>query len=53
MDANFSQQMFYEPDVDYRTFNEIDIVGDLDRDERGNVLLFLDEATGMSVYVDA
>lgn len=53
MDANFSQQMFYEPDVDYRTFNEIDIVGDLDRDERGNVLLFLDEATCMSVYVDA
>ena len=45
--------MFYEPDVDYRTFNEIDIVGDLDRDERGNVLLFLDEATGISVYVDA
>jgi len=53
MDANFSQQMFFEPDFDYRTFNEIDIVGDLDRDERGNVLLFLDEATGMSVYVDA
>lgn len=28
-------------------------MGDLDRDDRGNVLLFLDEATGKSVFVDA
>ena len=53
MDANTTHQMFFEPDIDYRAFNEIDIVGDLDRDERGNVLLFLDEATGKSVYIDA
>ena len=48
-----SGTMFFEPQNDYRSFNEIDIVGDLDRDERGNVLLFLDETTGKSVFVDA
>ena len=53
IDANVTNQMFFEPDVDYRKFNEIDILGELDRDDRGNVLLFLDEATGKSVYVDA
>jgi hypothetical protein len=45
--------MFFDPEFDNRTFNEIDIIGDLDRDDRGNVLLFLDELTGKSVYVDA
>ena len=53
IDANVTHQMFFEPEIDYRKFNEIDILGDLDRDERGNVLLFLDEATGKSVYFDA
>lgn len=43
----------FEPELDIRGFNEIDIVGDLDRDDRGNVLLFLDEATGKSVLIDA
>jgi hypothetical protein len=43
----------FESHVELRTFNEIDIIGDLDRDERGNVLLFLDEATGKSVLIDA
>ena len=53
LDANQTHPLFFEPEIDHRSFNEIDIVGDLDRDERGNVLLFLDERTGKSVYVDA
>jgi hypothetical protein len=52
-EANQTHPLFFEPNFDYRCFNEIDIVGDLDRDDRGNVLLFLDERTQKSVYIDA
>lgn len=53
LDPNQNHVMFFEPEFDNRNFNEIDIVGDLDRDDRGNILLFLDEITGKPVYVDA
>lgn len=32
------------PDASKRTFNENDILGDLDRDEKGNIIVLQDEA---------
>jgi|688.fasta_scaffold131414_4 hypothetical protein len=52
-EANQTHPLLFEPEIDYRCFNEIDIIGDLDRDDRGNVLLFLDERTQKSVFIDA
>jgi len=34
------------PNAESRRFNECDIIGDLDRDEKGNVLANQDENTG-------
>ena len=45
---NLEKQIDIPPRADLRTFNENDILGDFDRDEKGNVV-FLKSADGSNM----
>lgn len=43
---------YVQDDLDHRTFNEIDIMGNLERDDKGNVVVPTDSKTGSRTSVD-
>ena len=50
--SGFNNSMMQDLEFGRRDFNEIDIVGNLDRDDKGNVVVPLDDKTGGKSSVD-